>query len=216
MRRALTFLLLLAGLALLPLPTLPAQQVVDRIVARIEDDIITLSEVRELGRYQELVQGRAAGEDRLLALLIEQWIVNTEATAARLPRPSEAEISRELARLEKQFASPDTYHERLRQLGLSPAMVLRQIERQIYLARYLDYKFRPAAQVDAAAIEKYYREELVPSLAARGQAAPDLDSVQEQIRDLLVERDISQRAKRWLEETRPRLKIETGAPGGGS
>ncbi len=216
MRRASSILLLLAGSALTGSPALPAQQVVDRIVARVEDDIITLSEVRELGRYQELVQGHADGDDRLLALLLQQWIVNTEATAARFPQPSEAEVSRELERLEKQFASPDPYRERLRRLGLSATAVRRQAERQLYLSRYLDYKFRPAAQVDAAAIEKYYRDELVPSLAARGQAAPTLETVQEQIRELLIQRDINQRAERWLEETRSRLKIEIAASGGGS
>ena len=216
MRRAISILLLLAG-PVLPRPhAFPAQQVVDRIVARVEDDIITLSEVRELGRYQELAQGHADGDDRLLALLVQQWIVNTEATAARFPRPSEADVSRELERLEKQLASPDAYRERLVRLGLSAAAVRRQTERQLYLSRYLDYKFRPAAQVDTAAIEKYYRDKLVPSLAARGQAAPSLETVEEQIRELLIQRDINQRAERWLEETRSRLKIEIAAPGGGS
>ena len=43
---------------------------VDRIVARVEHDIITLSEVRELGRYQQLVEGRVADDERLLTQLI--------------------------------------------------------------------------------------------------------------------------------------------------
>jgi hypothetical protein len=189
MRRALTFLGILAGQTLLSVLFVAppsAQQVIDRIVARVEDDIITLSEMRELGRYQQLVEGRAAGDDRLLAQLIEQWIVNTEATAARYPRPSETEVNRELARLEKQLGGPDAYRERLRETPLSAAAVRRLIERQMYLARYLDYKFRPAVQVENAAIEKYYGEELVPSLAAKGQPAPPLDTVQDHIRELLT------------------------------
>ncbi len=215
MRRALTFLALLVGQVLLAAPSGPAQQVVERIVARIEDDIITLSEVRELGRYQQLVEGHSASDDRLLAQLIEQWIVNTEATAARYPRPIEAEVDRELERLGPQFASPEAYRERLQQLGLSAAAVRRLVERQMYLGRYLDYKFRPAAQVDAAAIEKYYREQLVPSLAAKGQAAPALETLQDQIRELLVQAEISRRATQWLEETRSRLRIELNTPGDG-
>ena len=190
-------------------------EVIDRIVARIEDDILTLSEVRELSAYQELVQGRAENDDRLLEHLIEQWIVVTEATAARFPRPGEADAGREVERLEKEFASPEAYRARLAQLGLSEAGVRRLAGRQLYVSRYLDYKFRPAAQVDTVAVEKYYREELVPQLATRGQAAPPLENAQEQIRELLVQRDISARAARWLDETRPRLKIEL-LPRGGS
>jgi parvulin-like peptidyl-prolyl isomerase len=211
MRRAMFMLALSVGMAGAPL-TPSAQQVVDRIVARIEDDIITLSEVRELGRYQQLVQGSSEDDDRLLAELIDQWIVNSEATAARFPRPIEAEVNRELDRLEKQFASPEAYRARLQELGLS-ATVRRIVERQLYLVRYLDYKFRPTSQVDAEAIEKYYREQLTPQLTARGQTVPPLESVEDEIRELLTERQISERASRWLDETRSRLKIELQAKG---
>lgn len=214
MRRAMLMLALSMGMAGARL-TLSAQLVVDRIVARIEDDIITLSEVRELGRYQQLIEGRAGSDDRLLAELIDQWIVNSEATAARFPRPIEAEINRELDGLEKQFASPEAYRARLRELGLSAA-VRRIVERQLYLVRYLDYKFRPAAQVDAEAIEKYYREQLTPQLTAAGQTVPPLDSVEDEIRELLTERQIGERTSRWLDETRSRLKIELPAQAKGT
>ncbi len=209
MRRAMLMLALSVAMAGARL-TLSAQQVVDRIVARIEDDIITLSEVRELGRYQQLVEGRAGSDDRLLAELIDQWIVNSEATAARFPRPIEAEVNRELDGLEKQFPSPEAYRARLRELGLSAA-VRRIVERQLYLVRYLDYKFRPAAQVDAEAIEKYYREQLTPQLTAAGQTVPPLESVEDEIRELLTDRQIGERTSRWLDETRSRLKIELPA-----
>jgi len=214
MRRAMLMLALSMGMAGARL-TLSAQLVVDRIVARIEDDIITLSEVRELGRYQQLVEGRAGSDDRLLAELIDQWIVNSEATAARFPRPIEPEVNRELDGLEKQFASPEAYRARLRELGLSAA-VRRIVERQLYLVRYLDYKFRPAAQVDAEAIEKYYREQLTPQLTAVGQTVPPLDSVEDEIRELLTERQIGERTSRWLDETRSRLKIELPAQAKGT
>jgi len=189
-------------------PALLAQRVVDRIVARIEDDIIMLSEVRELGRFQQLVQEQSAAIPKLLEQLIEQWIVSTEAEAARFPHPAAADVDRELARLEEQSRGAEAFRARLRALGLSRETVRRQLERQLWLSRYLDYKFRPAAQVDDAQVERYYREELVPDLVVRGQKAPPLADVREQVRELLIQRDITERASRWLEETRPRLRIE--------
>lgn len=189
-------------------PVLLAQQVVDRIVARIEDDIIVLSEVRELGRFQQLVEGRSAAGPKLLEQLIEQWIVSTEAEAARFPHPAAADVDRELARLEQQSGGVEAFRGRLQGLGLARDAVRRQLARQLWLTRYLDYKFRPAARVDDAQVERYYREELALGLAARGQKVPPLADVREQVRELLIQRDISQRAGRWLEETRPRLRIE--------
>lgn len=210
-RRGLAILLLLLGPAWAPV--LRAQQVVDRIVARIEGDILTLSEMRELGRFQELLGGRAASDAELLRQLIEQWIVNAEATATRYARPSAEEVERANARLEKGFASPEAYRARLRELGLSEPAVRRHLERQLYLSRYIDYKFRPAAQVEAADIEKYYREELVPPLEARQQPVPPLEKVEEQIHELLLQREISRRAAQWLEESRQRLRIEMESGG---
>jgi len=193
-------------------PAAPAQQVVDRIVARVEDDILTLSEVRELGRFQQLVNGSGqenpAGERELIEKLIDQWIVLSEATAARFPKPAKTDVQQELERLAVQFGSADAYRARLQELGLTAESVARNVERQIYLARYLDYKLRPAAQVESAQVEKYFREELVPELQKRGQEAPSLESVEGQIRELLTQREISARAARWLEETRARLRIE--------
>ena len=184
------------------------QQVVDRIVVRIEDDVITLSEVRELGRFQQLVEGRAASEEELTRQLIEQWIVTAEAHAARFAAPSEAEVTREVEKLARQFASPEFFLERLRALELTPGAVRRLVERQLYLLRYLDYKFRPAIQVEEAQVARYYGEELAPRLQARGEAVPPLERVAEQIRELLLQREVSARAGRWLEETRGRVRVE--------
>lgn len=89
----------------------PAQseRVVDRIVARIEDDIILQSQVRELGAFQQLIQGHAGDDQTLLNELIEQWVVVTEATATHFPQPAKSEVDRELARIKGQFASPEKY-----------------------------------------------------------------------------------------------------------
>ena len=183
-------------------------QVVDRIVAHIEDDIIMQSEVRELSAYQELIDSQAESDDRVLNELIEQWVVNNEATATQFPPAAEAEVNREVARIQGRFPSPQAYNEHLAVLGLTPAAVKRLIAREIYLARYLDYKFRPAVQVGDEDIAKYYKEQLVPTLSAKGQSAPPLDQVTEQIRELLVQQGVSERAANWFDETKSRLKIQ--------
>jgi len=189
----------------------PPQQIVDRIVARIEDDIITLSEVRELAAYQQLIDGRVESDDRLLSELIEQWVINNEATSSYFPAPAASEVDREAARIESRFPSQQAYRERLAALGLSQEAVRRMVTREIYLARYLDYKFRPSVQVSDDDIAKYYREELVPPLTAKGEKIPTLDSVSDQIREVLVQRGIDDRAASWLDQTKSRLKIENEA-----
>jgi hypothetical protein len=185
-----------------------AQQVVDRIVAKIEDDVILLSEVHELAAYQQLVEGRAEPNAKLVNELIEQWIVNNEAMEARYPRPSEADIDREVAKVENKLPSPEAYNQRLAELGIAPQTVRRIVGQQIYLARYLDYKFRPIVRVDDAAIAAYYKEKLTPQLETQHQPVPPLADVMEKIRELLIQQGIDARVATWFDETKSRMKIE--------
>lgn len=187
-------------------------RVVDRIVARIEDDIILQSQVRELGAFQQLVEGRAESDDKLLDELIEQWVVETEATGSHFPQPAQSEVDREMARLAAQFGERAKYDARLHETGLSDAGVRILLTRQIYVERYLDYKFRPSVQVEPADVDAYYSKELVPELAKRNQPAPSRASVDEEIREVLVQRGISDLTTKWLDDTKSRLRIEIEKP----
>src|SRR5690348_15095065 len=179
-----------------PLP-IPQAQIMDAIVVRIEDDIITLSELRQLSAYQQLLDGRSQSKEELRSELIEQWVVDNEATTARFPLPAGAEVDREVARVESNFPA-DAYQRRLAAVGLTAEAVRRMITRQIYLARYLDYKFRSSVQVTDGAIGSYYRDHLVPELQAKGQPAPPLADVTAQIRELLIEQGVNDHTAAWF------------------
>jgi hypothetical protein len=187
---------------------LPQTQIVDGIVVRIEDDIITLSELRELAAYQELVDGHAQSNEELRSELIEQWVVNNEATTSRFPLPAAAEVDRETERVAHSFPDAAAYQQRLAAVGLTENGLRRIVTRQIYLARYLDYKFRTSIQVDDAAIATYYRDRLLPELQGKGQPVPALEDVSAQIRELLIEQGVNDRTAAWFQETKPRLRIE--------
>jgi hypothetical protein len=196
------------------MPPAQSARVVDRIVARIEGDIILQSQVHELGAFQQLVEGHAESDEQLLSELIEQWMVQTEASASHFPDPAQSEIDRELGRLTSSFANPEAYSAKLRELGLSAGQVGQLLSRQIFIERYLDYKFRPSVQVEASDVDAYYKNELVPQLARENQPAPRRSDVEEQIREVLVQRGISSLTAKWLDETKARVKIERTTPGG--
>jgi hypothetical protein len=140
--------------------------------------------------------------------------VQTEATESHFPQPAQSEVDRELARVVAQFRSPEAYAAKLRELGLSAAEVRQLLARQIYVERYIDYKFRPTAQVESADIENYYQKELLPELARKNQPTPSLAEVEGQIRELLTQRAITDLAMKWLDETKARLKIEVTTAAG--
>jgi hypothetical protein len=140
--------------------------------------------------------------------LIDQWIVRSEAELSQFPVPKEPEIDQGVSRVVKSFASPEEYEVRKKQSGLSDAEVRKLVTAQVYLSDYLDSRFRPSAQIDEKAIEKFYENEVVPRAKAHGQAPPTLDASRDIIQEALVESDINEQADRWLKESRARLHIQ--------
>jgi hypothetical protein len=186
-----------------------AQELLDQIAARVEGDIILLSEVRTLSRYQILVDGKAESDAAILDRLIDQWIVRNEADTARFPHPADVEIAHGVEHLQASFASPEEYQVRKKQSGLSDKEIQRMVAEQLYLSNYLDSRFRPAVQVGANQVEDFYQQAVVPRAKARNQAPPPLDASREYIQEALVQRGINEQADVWLKETRSRLHVET-------
>jgi parvulin-like peptidyl-prolyl isomerase len=207
MKRVVAILVLamtLGGVACL----LQAQELIDRIVARVENDVILLSEVQELARYQLLVDGKSESGEQILNRLIDQWIVRNEANLARFPLPSDEEVDRSMASLKRSFSSPEEFEERKKQSGFSDAELRRVLRSQLFLSNYLDARFRPSTQVADKDIEDFYQTRVVPRAESRGQSAPTLDAARDFIQEALVQRAINEQADRWLKESRPRLRVE--------
>jgi hypothetical protein len=184
------------------------QEVVDRIVARVENDVILLSDVRELKEYQELVNGKSESESAILDRLIDQWIVRSEAALSRFPEPKDAEMDREVSRVVESFASLEEYEARKKQSGLNDAEVRKIVTAQLYLTNYLDSRFRPSVQIDEKAIVDFYQNAVVPRAKTRGQEPPTLDASRDIIQEALVQSDINEQADRWLKESRARLHVQ--------
>ncbi|MFI5059229.1 MAG: hypothetical protein ACHQLQ_13700 [Candidatus Acidiferrales bacterium] len=211
MRSRLTPTLLVSVATLLGLVfsgLLAAQEIIDRIAARVENDVILMSDLRELSHYQQLLDGKAEPDGQLLDRLIDQWIVRTEAEASRFPQPSDADVNRGMERLQKSFASPEEYESRKKQSGLSDAEVHRMVASQLYLSNYLDSRFRPSVQIDAKAIEDFYQNGVIPRAQARGQTPPTLEAARDFIQEALVQQGINEQANRWLKESRARLHVD--------
>ena len=208
MPATLLLLLLSSGGAAVRAQDPPVQETVDRIAARVENDVILMSDVRRLQAYQLFVDGKSESDEQALDRLIDQWIVRTEAATARFPQPSEDDIKRSLARLRRSFSSPEEYAERQKLSGLSDEEVRQLVASQAYLSNYLDSRFRPTIRIDDQAIEDFYKNRVIPRAESRGQTPPTLDAARDFIQEALVQRAINEAADRWLKESRPRVRVE--------
>jgi len=184
------------------------QEVLDRIAARIEDDVILLSEVRALSHYQKFVDGKSETDEQILDRLIDQWVVRSEAESSRFPRPTNADIEKNVEQVKKSFASPAEYEARKKECGLTDADIRSMAAAQLYLSNYLDSRFRPSVQIDAKAVEDYYQKGVVVRAKERGQAPPSFEASREYIQEFLTQEGINEEADRWLKESRGRIHVE--------
>ena len=207
MRKGLTFAMFFLGLG-------PAwshartQEVVDRIVARVETEIILQSDVRQLSRYQAFLDGKPQSDADILSRLIDQWIVRSEAGVARFPQPSDEDVNRSIERLKRSFSSPEEFQTRQKQSGITDDEIRRFVRAQLYLSNYLDSRFRPSTQIDEKAIEEFYRSRVVPRAESRNQTPPTLENAMDFIQEALVQGAINEQADRWLKESRSRVRVE--------
>jgi hypothetical protein len=191
-----------------PANSRPGQEVVDRVAARVESDIILVSDVRVLARYQQLVDGKSERDAQILDRLIDQWIVRNEAETARFPRPSEDDITRGVERVHNSFPSTAEYESQKKQIGLTDANIRNMVAGQLYLSNYLDSRFRPSVKIEPKDVEDFYDKAVIPRAQARGQMPPSLDAARDYIREALVQRGIDEQAERWLNESRGRVHVE--------
>ena len=196
------------GAMLLAVLCVSAQEVIDRIVTKVESDIILLSDIRRLARYQLFLDGKPQSDDEILNRLIDQWIVRNEASVARFPQPSEDEVTRSFERLKRSFSSPEEFEARKKLSGLTDDEIRQFLRAQLYLSNYLDSRFRPVIQIDEKAIEEFYKTRVVPRAESRGQTPPPLENARDFIQEALVQRAINEQADRWLKESRARVRIE--------
>jgi hypothetical protein len=190
-------------------PTTTAQQTtIDRIVARVDTDIILLSDERALERYQQLVDGKSETDAQVLDRLIDQWVVRNEAETAQFPHPAPDSIDKGVERVQKSFPSPEEYEAKKKEVGLTDADVRKMVESQLYLSNYLDSRFRPSVHVEPKDIQDFYEKAVIPRAQARGQEPPSLDAARDVIRDALIQRGIDEQADRFLAESRSRIVVE--------
>ncbi len=224
--RSSIFVVFLAGLfAGVPLGW--AGEVVDRIVATVNGQIILQSDWDDALRYQALVDHRPLGvtsvEDRKAALdhLIDQELLKQQMQASDFRSATDEQIAKRIAEIRKQYpdaATLDGWKARLSQCGFSEAELKPRVALEIDLMHLVDTHLRPTVSIDTKSIESYYNQELLPQLRHSGAEEVPLAQVTPQIKELLTQQRVNELLVAWLQTLRSgseiRMDAETQRAGG--
>jgi peptidyl-prolyl cis-trans isomerase SurA len=135
--------------------------VVDRVVAVVNNDVITLNELRETVLYFK-IESRQTGSDdeelarQLLARLIESRLQIQEADRERLT-VEDVEISEELASRMKKANAPSEqeFEVMLRRQGLTIDVVRKKLREQLMIAKVVRRKVAFRVSVTEQEVDRY-------------------------------------------------------------
>jgi hypothetical protein len=201
-------------------PSSAAQEIVDRTVATVDDNVgqpelITYSDLLwQLALQPNVSITPPSSEDlnRALQLLINQRLIALEAE--RLPRsePNAAEIDAKIRDVLANFPSTAEFEKRLRLVGFDSVKddnFVRMMAQRVKIEKYLDFRFRSFVVITPEAENAYYRDTFVPDFRRRypGVLVPTLEEKRAEINQTLTEEKIAKDIETFLDESKRRAEI---------
>ena len=195
-------------------------EVIDRIVAVVNRQIITLSDVEEEKKYGHLGveldlnerkenAGQHEDNSEIVQQLIQQALVREQVQTFAADEATPEEVKQQIDLLEEKFGGKELFEKTLQERHITKEALEGRLAWQIRVLKFLDNRFRQFVVILPNEIEEYYRNSLLPELARRGNSAiPPLAEVQGQIRDLLIENKVDKQIDGWLNTLTQSADIE--------
>jgi hypothetical protein len=200
-RRAMQLVALCGSLALTAGQA--AAEVVDRIVAVVDRQVITLSDVR-LAAALGLVEATEPGAVR--DHLVDRALIMAEVARYTPPEPSEAEVAARLAEVRARAAVADV-DRALRRAGLDAAWLRSWARQTLLVERYLEQRFGVTAVPTDEQVEQYYRERQAVFVDAAAAPLP-LEAALARARERLTAERRARLVTDWMADLRRRATIE--------
>ncbi len=156
-----------ASAAVPPVAAAPQSQLLDQVVAVVNDEVITQSEIDMLLRpiYEQykkqfpetqLMEKMNDARQKLLSQMIEDKLVFQEAKSQKI-EIDEAEIDQEVDLFKKRFKTDGELEDALHHEGLSMNEMRERIRRQAMIRRLQDQEVRAKIVVSPLEVDAYYK-----------------------------------------------------------
>jgi peptidyl-prolyl cis-trans isomerase SurA len=185
-------------------------ETIDRIVAVVNNQIITLSDLEEEESFYQLDHQlpssnkdngteKKAIQRELIERMIEKLLLSEQIVGFPGSKITDEEIETQLNALQEKWGGKDQLDQMLLDSHTTRKELKEHLRWQILILKHVDNRFRQFAVVDPAEIAKYYQETLIPEMERKGirQFPPQAD-VEAKIREILTEEKVNQAIEEWL------------------
>ena len=195
---------------------LPAERgdVIDRIVAIVNGDLVLESDVEEEERFTRLYPDatdstKPLREQAITRLIDRDLIVQQQAGFPPVPvtddqvNKDEADLRKDLPACAHADCTSDAgWKDFLTKSGFTEDELRDRIRQRESILHFIEQRFRNGVRISDKQIEDFYNNTMLPEYAKQKATAPPLDAVRDRIEEVLLEQQVSTLLDQWLKTLR--------------
>lgn len=199
-------------------PAVEAGDVIDRVVARVNGQVILLSDWDEELCFEAFEEARPpdrflpAERQAALDRLIDRQLMREQLRLLESVPADTSSVQSRIAEIRAAHAAKTdaSWQSALQRYGLTEAELSRRVASELNLMQSVDARLRPNVQIDEASVDSYYKEKLSSGIARTGTAPPPEIAVK--IKQILTEQKMNDLLSTWLQALRSEGEIRTFTP----
>ena len=186
----------------------PGAQIIDRVLAVVVGEPITLSDVTAAMRLGLVPAAGRRTADRVQAALnalIERQLQLIEVNRYVPPEPSDAEIDARLAQVRARFDSQAALESAMKDTGVTPTLLRARVRDDLRIETYLRQRFGGSYQPGEEEVARYYRSH-ESEFISNGVLRP-YEEVRDEARTRLVDDRTASLVRDWIAGLRRRADV---------
>ena len=182
-------------------------EVIDRILAVVDTQIVTLSDARAALRFALVPEDVSADPiAAVLQRLIDRRLMLAEVDRYAPPEPTPAAVDAAVAAIERRFKDTLEMEIALNQSAMSREELRRYVRDTLRLETYFQQRFSTVVQPSEDEILRYYREHAA-DFTVSGKLQP-LEAARESVRTAVIREQRDVLVRQWVEGLRRRGAVQ--------
>jgi peptidyl-prolyl cis-trans isomerase SurA len=199
-------------------------QVLDRLVAVVNGDVILESDVDEERRFEEVQPYRTVAEStraKLIERLVDRALILQQAALQAEDAVTDKELDAQIATLRTDIPECQQYHcetdegwkSYLAKHGFTVEEFSSRWRKRMQLLRFIELRFRNGVSIKDEEIQEYYDKTMLPEYEKRHVTPPPVDTIKRRIEEVLLQQQVSALLQDWLKSLRAQGSVWIVTPG---
>jgi len=186
-----------------------SEEVIDRIVAVVNEEVITLTDLKIAEAFavydQELETGEGNTRSRILEKLIDQKLV-LQLSGEEISVADE-ELEETLKRMTKKLGKSE-FDRKLEEFGLAWDDLKECVQEKILYQTIITQKFSKVNPVSVKEIEDYYQRTYVPAQRGKGEEPKPMMEILAEIESSIKQEKIKTQVEDWIANLKEKSDIQ--------